>query len=348
MSRIVEALDAATFMVNSNVNAGEKVLIVSSIDVDPTVYQAMAGAARARGAKIAVVLMEPITKVGESPPQVIIDAMRQSDVVIPCASSSLVHGEFLMELQKHRIRTVSCDCPRGVEDMIENALYRDLEKYKRVSLKVRDELSRATRLKITSSDGSVLKVGIKGMKAIMAGYSIAESPRYEAVYPPAECHIASEEDSANGVVVINQAIQTREKLSSPYLGKVDEPVKLEFKKGWLTKIHGGRSAEALREVLDSSDKNAWRFCEVGFGCNPDVRSFISSPGIFKKSDKKKLGSTHIALGRNYDAAFSALLEDRRYHTDGTIKSNLHLDMVMKDATIESEDKVLVEEGRFKM
>lgn len=333
-------------MLERNVRAGEKALIISSTDLDTDVYNAMASAAYSLGAEVTIALMNPLTKVGQLPPKPILEAMKYVDIVIPCASASLVHGEFLMELQRKGIKTVSCDAPRGVQDILDNAVYRNLDKYKKHTIAIQAALRRAKTVTVHTDGESKLTANIEGMKAIMAGYSIAESPRYEAVFPPAECHIAVKEGSANGVVVINHAIQTREKISKLGLGKVNEPVKLYFENGWLKKIEGGISAQALEEVLVTADENGRKFCEVGFGANEDVKAFSSAPGIFSKLDKKILGSTHIALGRNYDAAFSARLDDGTYVTDGTIKSNLHLDMVMRNATIETDVETIVENGKL--
>jgi leucyl aminopeptidase (aminopeptidase T) len=106
------------------------------------------------------------------------------------------------------------------------------------------------------------------------------------------------------------------------------PIKIKVKDGWATEITGGDDAQALVEYIEKyGDKNSYNCpAEFAIGLNPNAR-----PRGNVREDKKLAGYAHIAMGS----------------TAGIISnlySKLHLDGIMKDATITCDGKIVVDKG----
>jgi leucyl aminopeptidase (aminopeptidase T) len=112
------------------------------------------------------------------------------------------------------------------------------------------------------------------------------------------------------------------------------PVRVEFKKGYITDISGGKEAELLRESIEAGEKKAFDFeaegklakgegasyaknarglGELGIGLNPaaEIRGNMLE-------DEKAFHTCHFAIGSNYDNDADAMI---------------HLDCLVRNPTI---------------
>ncbi len=104
--------------------------------------------------------------------------------------------------------------------------------------------------------------------------------------PLGEVFVSPKERTANGTYVIDG--------SQAGAGIVDKPIKITVKKGYATKIQGGKSAAKLRQVLASiNDKNAYNIAELGIGTNSKAK-FTGKT----LEDEKIFKTCHISLGNN--------------------------------------------------
>ena len=122
--------------------------------------------------------------------------------------------------------------------------------------------------------------------------------------PRGEVFVAPLEDSANGVVVIDQAF---------IRGQMVEKLKLTFEKGRVVHINAAQPdlVRLLEELMAASSGDKDRIAELGIGLNPGVKELTGDILL----DEKLNGSVHIAIGMND-------------HFGGQNHSNLHLDLVM--------------------
>jgi leucyl aminopeptidase (aminopeptidase T) len=105
---------------------------------------------------------------------------------------------------------------------------------------------------------------------------------------------------------------------------------MEFSKGVLSKIEGGKAADRLKSILEEADENALQLGELGLGTNPLARE------IGHVENKFRIGTAHIALGDNHLIGWRGASI-----YGGTIVSNRHIDLVSNNITISTEKGVII-------
>ena len=146
--------------------------------------------------------------------------------------------------------------------------------------------------------------------------------------PAGEVVIAPVEGTAFGEIVLDGTLHTE------VLDPTD-PVVLRFREGKLDKYAtvSERPVPFLdlqeRQARENGDPNWRNLAELGIGLNPNIREVTGSPLI----DEKVYGIAHIALGLN--APFG-----------GTVRSDVHLDMVFRRPCIEVDGRDLVWDGEI--
>ena len=147
------------------------------------------------------------------------------------------------------------------------------------------ELDGTREVHIRGGAGTDLRLRVEGRPWLSDALPLG--PGELANYPGGEVFIAPHADGADGVLVVD--------LTVPYTveGLVDAPVTLRFDAGQVTSIEGGRSAQALRELVADAGRGADVIAELGIGLNPDVQ-----PRGHVMLDEKAQGTAHVAIGRN--------------------------------------------------
>jgi leucyl aminopeptidase (aminopeptidase T) len=203
--------------------------------------------------------------------------------------------------------------------------------YKRLKFEagaVKDILSEAVSVKITSPGGTDLTIGLRGREPMLDNGDFSV-PGEGGNLPAGETFISPELGTSNGRLVFDGSI-------SLYNGDmlVKEPVDLQVLNGFVTDIKGGVEADALRETIELGEKNALEFekdrkiplgsgdeyrknarnlGELGIGLNPAAGIDGNMLG-----DEKAYRTIHIAIGSNYDEDAKALI---------------HCDCLVKDPTV---------------
>jgi leucyl aminopeptidase (aminopeptidase T) len=228
---------------------------------------------------------------------------------------------FLMETKKTR----AFWSPGVTKELFKKTVPIDYDRLKKEADAVKDILSKADLVRITSPGGTDLRIGLKGRKAMLdnGDFSI---PGEGGNLPAGETFISPELGSSNGRLVFDGSI-------SLYNGDMllDEPVDLQVKDGFVTSVTGGRGAELLLETIELGEKNAIDFekagripagtgaeyrknarnlGELGIGLNPAAGIYGNMLG-----DEKAYRTIHIAIGSNYDEDAKALI-----HCDCLVKA----------------------------
>ena len=92
-------------------------------------------------------------------------------------------------------------------------------------------------------------------------------------------------DSLNGTLVFDGSV-------NPPLGKLDEPIVVTLEKSWITKIEGGKQADAWRAWLESFQDRAMFYCvhlAYGFGPGAQLTGSVVE-------DERVWGSTEWGFG----------------------------------------------------
>jgi leucyl aminopeptidase (aminopeptidase T) len=109
---------------------------------------------------------------------------------------------------------------------------------------------------------------------------------------------------------------------------VKDPIRIEIKKGLVTKVEGGREAQALLKVLEKAGDPGRNIAEFAFGTNSACRIIGKS-----REDKKKLGTAHIAIGDSKSLG-------------GTVDCYMHMDIMFLQPTITVDEKLIVKDGKL--
>jgi 2,5-dihydroxypyridine 5,6-dioxygenase len=131
--------------------------------------------------------------------------------------------------------------------------------------------------------------------------------------------------SANGTVTLNRSLMAHE------FRKLNEPVELTVKDGYVVGIKGGIEAERLKEFLASwNDPEIYNLTELTIGTNPQCK-FAGLCAIAE--DTRRKGQVNVALGNDT-------------HLGGNTYASCHIDSTMWYPSLELDGKVVVERGKL--
>ena len=300
----------------------ETVLIIT----DPkklSVAKNIAIAANSAGAETIISIMPLLEAHGNEPPQLIADSMVNADAVITCTTHAISHTNARRRAAEAGVKL---GVMRGVTDemMIEGAMTVDFKELKEITDGLVSLLTAADHARVTSDNGTDVELGLVGSESQPVDglvHEDAENPvKSGASFPPGEAPILPEEGTAQGTIVIDVSIDN--------IGKLSEPIRLEFEDGFVTDVSGGDEAAELREIIDSNDENAGNLAEFAIGTNKKARLIGNLA-----EDKKKAGTVHFAIGDNMSLG-------------GTIESSIHLDGVIRSPTVYLDGEIIVEDGQI--
>jgi len=313
----IEMAPAARGIVDDclDVQAGEEVLILGDAR-KKGVVQAIATAVAAADAEAITMIMPLLDSHGNEPPQTVADAMKSADVVFTCTTHAITHTRSRLEAAETGtrfgiLRSVTEDM------MVEGAMSVDFEALRRRTEAVRDFFTAAKEAHVTSDKGTDIKFSIDGCDAFSLDGYFHENYGF-ATLPPGESPTHPKEGTANGTIVID--------VSMDNLGQLEEPITLEFEDGFVTNISGGSQAAELQTLVDNSDENARNLAEFAIGTNAEAKLIGNLA-----EDKKRAGTIHFAIGDNESLG-------------GTLKSEIHLDGVVRTPTVKLDETIVVDDG----
>jgi len=141
----------------------------------------------------------------------------------------------------------------------------------------------------------------------------------------AEVFVAPVEDSVEGVAVIDGNMLG----AANFEGLVEEPFEIQFKKGRIVRISGGKDAKKLQTLLDGLEDEARTFAELAVNSNPKAPQQL----VGMRTDNSIAGHAHIGLGRND-------------HIGGKSATEAHLDMLLVWPTLLLDGKPILENGKL--
>ncbi len=303
------------------VQPGERVLIVSDTRTSPSLPIALSAQAFTLGADAVTVTMPPRSRSGIEPPEPVAAAMREADVVVSVASTSMYHTEAQGAAQRGGVR--GCfNAPSQEDAWIRGAMTADFTAIREMSERLAERIRGSARVRVTCPAGTDLPASIEGREPKGWLTGICRNPGEVSAYPGGEVSLPPVEGTAEGVAVVQHVMTD--------LGSLSHPITLHVERGLVVAIDGGPDATRL-EVHVEGVENARNFGEVGIGMNPAARL----TGEITES-KKRLGTAHIAMG------------DSAGGYGGTIASDVHLDGMVLDATIEVDGEIVVDRGAMRV
>lgn len=299
------------------VKPGENVVIACDTN-KMRIAEALAAAAYAVGGIPTIAAFPPTMAHGTQVPKPVVGACARSDVFFLPTSWSMTHTDARIEAIQNGARgstmcevTEDCLCVGGIQG--------DYEENDRVARKIGAKLSTATKIRMTSPAGTDLEAKITD-RPVQYETGLFREPGQFGALPNSEVNISPIEGTTEGVIVGNVRLMG-------YGIIRDEPVTIHVKEGRVTRVSGGNAADYLNETLKSfDDPTAYNLAEFAVGLNPFCRTYATN-----LEDLGKLGFGHHGIGSNYAIG-------------GKVLAPCHIDVIYSEATLEIEDKVVLDKG----
>jgi len=295
------------------VTDGEEVVVVCN-PATRSLGERMRGEAAGAGADAVLAVISERESHAAEPPRTVAEAMAAADVVLGPTVQSLSHTAARKRASEAGARIATL--PGVTEEMLARVMSADMEQLRRRGRAVADALDAAAEARITSANGSDLRLDLEGRVAIpdagelTAPGAFGNLPCGEGFIPPA---------SGWGTLVIDGSMAG--------VGLADDPVELVVEDGHLTSVRGGQGM-AFMELLTAHGERGTNVAELGIGTNEKAKL---TGNILE--DEKILGTAHVAFGAS--AAIG-----------GKVQVPVHLDAVVMKPTVELDGEPIVREGEL--
>ncbi len=299
------------------VREGEQLLIVSDDESDPVLVSALHAAAVLSGADVTVITQAVRGLPGAPANAVVSAAIAGADCVISPTTYALSFTPAFGEaITSKRCRGIVMTGMRS-EHFTAGAAFADYDEVYEITKSLVEIFDAGSTMHVTSAAGSDLTASIEGIRGHI-GASFAREPGQVSSFPSGEAWLAPVVGSGNGVLVADG--------SAHMVGKLTEPITVEFVDGLATSIRSSDQAAVIDEATASATDGR-NLGELSVGTNRSAR-FTGNI----TEDKKRMGTMHFALG-------SSVL-------GGPVLGGIHLDMLIVHPTLEVDGRVVVDEGKI--
>lgn len=315
-----ELFDAAVIAVKDclKVTKGESFLVVTDTELKE-IGEALAEAGRSLEAESVLMVIPPLSRNGEEPPEMVSTAMAKSKAVIAPTSKSLTHTAARRNACSAGARVATM--PGITKDTMVRCLNADYYAIAERTKKLTELLTAAKVARVTTEAGTDITIPIEGIDAIASTGLVHEAGGFGNL-PSGEAYMMPAENESNGVFIVDGSMAGIGDLK----GKT--PITIKVENGFATEITGGPEADLLKQKLEAVGPKAFNTAELGIGTN-DAAKIIGN--ILE--DEKVMGTIHIALGNNMSMG-------------GTVDVPIHLDGIVKDPTVELDGKVIMDKGKL--
>lgn len=220
--------------------------------------------------------------------------------------------------------------PSITRDTFERCVVVDYDEMRANAAKLKKVIDGGKEVHVTSPAGTDVTISIEGRKAY-ADDGDFRLPGSGGNIPCGEVYVSPVVGSTKGTIVYDGTLDLIPKCVQP-----KEPVRVDFKDGFISEVSGGPDADALLEVirmgerrarengLVEAERNARNIGELGIGLN------FKAKMVNNMLEDEKVGKTcHFAIGFNYD-------------NDGP--AMIHQDCLVKRPSIWVDDIQILKDG----
>ena len=260
---------------------------------------------------------------GEELPQDVFLKVINSEGIICVTKYSLAHTSARFEAQKKHIPFLSMP---GLEEKIVNndAFFADYGDVCSIVDMYADLLTNTKLLHITSCEGTDLFINVENRTGNSCP-GLTDDRHLLGSPPDIEANIAPIETETNGVIVVDGSI------TDWRIGLLKEKVILNVEDGYVTGISctDKQIEYNVKKILNEiKSEKAYVVGELGIGFNSAAR--LCGNMLI---DEGTLGCIHFGLGSNWTIG-------------GKNMVSFHLDFVVRDASIETDNKIIVKKGKL--
>ncbi len=297
------------------VSAGEEVLVICN-PVTEEIGALMRIEAQGDGADATLAVISERESHAAEPPRAVAAAMGAADVVLAATIQSLSHTAARKAASDAGVRIATL--PGVTEEMLARLMNGDLEEMRRRGWAIVNALNAGSEAHITDRNGSDLRFSLQGREGIVDAGELTAKGAFGNL-PCGEGFIAPVEGTAEGTLVVDGSIAA--------IGLVESPVHLTVEGGHLVGATGDQGAR-LMELLTAHGPDGTNVAELGIGTNEEA---ILTGNILE--DEKIFGTAHVAFGASAGIG-------------GTIQVPVHLDVVIKEPTVEIDGEAILGGGEL--
>lgn len=321
-SSFIEMMPGALKAVSqcAGVKPGENVVIACDTN-KLRLAEALAAAAYAVGGVPTITAFPPTGGHGRQVPEPVVGACARADVYFLPTSWSMTHTDARIAAQSNGARGATM-CEVTEDCLAAGGILADFEAADRLGRKIGRLLETATDIRITTPTGTDMRAKING-RPVQYETGLFREPGQFGALPNSELNISPIEGTSEGIFIGDVRIMGYGVIRY-------EPVTIEVKDGEVSKISGGPGAEYLEATLASfNDRSAYNLAEFAVGLNPEARGYATNlEGL------GKLGFAHHGIGSSYAIG-------------GAVKAPCHIDVIYKDACLEIDGNVVLDNGVYK-
>jgi len=213
-------------------------------------------------------------------PEVLIHFLTGADVELILTSSD-IHN--IAPYQKALAKGVRIAyLPKIAEETLIRVMAARHQKISNRSEKLAEIFSIGKKALVTNVDGTHLTFSLFREQGIVETGLLHKRGTF-SVLPGGRAQVRPNPGTCEGEVVINGALEG--------VGLLQAPVILKIKKGFITKIYGGKEAQIFRHYLNSFKKNMRCIVRLGVGTNH--RAKLCGNLL---ADERVLGTFHLGIG----------------------------------------------------
>jgi leucyl aminopeptidase (aminopeptidase T) len=328
---MIEFMDNARMMLKEvvKIQPGQKLLVITDTYARSKAFaHTVTEVANSMGVPSVLIMMEPITLVGQEPPPCVAAAMKAVDVILEFAERhTIIHSNARKEATaagaKHFILNTEAS-----EDRLRTPIpLEDLNRIKTQTEKLARIMTRANTARVTTSWGTDITMSLERRKALPI-HPLSDTG-FGGLQDYAEAAISPVEGTTEGLVVVDASVR-----GWGYV--LRSPISFKVKKGKaqvetvLSDV--AEEAERFKKIilLDQNASNC--AAELGLGTSHTVPRILQGDSM---CDYAMAGNVHIAVGRNNDIG-------------GETWSQIHIDVLMTRATVKLDDVGVIENGELKL
>ncbi len=264
------------------IKKGESILIYADTASDEKVVKATADACAILGAKAAIMWFRTNPEVMMDPPEPVIAAMNNADVLIEfCVNYVFYSKAYDAMMKKGRARYI-CLTGMNFQSMIRTIGKVDYPTMLMLGNRLVELTQKADKVQITNSAGTDIVAYNRGRKVCQPGEIARKPGQYmlggQVGWNPVE-------ETIHGVIAIDGWEWN--------VGIVQTPIKLKVEKGRIVDITGGKEAKVFASWLGGfKDPNMYRLAHYTYGFNPGI---IKLTGV-QNDDERLFGSVTFGFG----------------------------------------------------
>jgi leucyl aminopeptidase (aminopeptidase T) len=221
------------------------------------------------------------------------------DVILFLTGRSLSHTDARRRALRRGARLASM--PGITRDVLLRAASADPREVHKRSKRLKDTLSDATSISVSTEVGTNVTFSVEGMEGHMEDGLYTKPGRWGNL-PGGEASIGPREGTAAGIIVVDWSMSG--------VGRLREPLSIRVEDGRAIEINGKEAGKLLAK-LNAFGGMAFNLAEFGLGTNASAQL----SGVVLE-DEKVLGTAHFALGNNISFGGTS---DVPIHLDGVLR-----------------------------